>query len=143
MVSILLVSVSLVSISLVSINTMSVSTLMSCEQACISRDTTHDKNYGATEVRTNRTDSTIMEQQRCAPCPFHDRGVTEVRTDRTNFTIMEQQTMEVHTVPFPRSCRFHDCGATDNGCAHRANSTIMEQQRCTPCRFHNRGTTTR
>ena len=51
----------------------------------------HDR--GATEVRgattivsivpiggAYRVDSTIVEQQRCVPCRFHDRGATEVRT---------------------------------------------------------------
>ena len=44
-----------------------------------------------------------MEQQRCAPCRFH----------------------EVRTVPIPRSW--------SNRGAHHADSTIVEQQRCAPC----------
>ena len=59
----------------------------------------HDR--GATEVRTDRVDSTIVEQQRCVPCRFHDRGATEVRT-----------------VPIPRSWR--------NRGAHRADFTIVD-----------------
>ena len=90
--------------------------------------------------RHDRGAVTIVEQQRCAPCRFHDCGATEV-----------------HTVPIPRSWsnrgahrvdftiaphQFHDRGATEvRTDRYRADSTIVEQQRCLPCQFHNRGTT--